>query len=61
MAIDREEEDAANWAAYHADQLAFQQQAEDALKASLIRPLNPDEVAALAWLAHIPNPTEIRK
>lgn len=41
-------------AQHHADMLAFQKQAEDALQASLIRPLTPDEVAALAWAAHIP-------
>jgi hypothetical protein len=43
-------------AMYYADLTAFEKQAEDALKASLVRPLTQDEVAALAWAAHIPNP-----
>jgi hypothetical protein len=47
-------------AQYHADMLAFQKHAEDALKASLVRPLTADEVAALAWAAHIPNPIQTR-
>jgi hypothetical protein len=46
--------------AHHADMLAFEKQAEDALKASLLRPLTADEVAALAWAAHIPNPIHTR-
>ena len=48
---DREDKDAAM---FYADMLAFQKQAEDALKASLTRPLQPVEAAAIAWLAHIP-------
>lgn len=48
---DRDDKDAAM---FYADLVAFQQQAEEALKASLSRPLQPVEVAAIAWLAHIP-------
>lgn len=45
-----------DWAQYHADMQAFEKEAHDALKASLVRPLTPDEVAAIAWVAHIPTP-----
>lgn len=38
-------------AAYHADMLAFQQAAREALIASLQRPLTPDEVSAISWFA----------
>lgn len=54
---DRADQEAA-W--LYADMLQFQREAEDALKASLVRPLTADEVAALAWAAHIPNPIQTR-
>lgn len=43
-------------AMYYADMQAFEKQAEDALKASLVRPLTADEVESIAWLARIPTP-----
>jgi hypothetical protein len=54
---DRDDRDAA---AFHADQLQFIREAEDALHAALIRPLTADEVAALAFVARIPI-QEVRK
>lgn len=52
---DRDDREASEW---HAAMLEIQREATDALQASLVRPLTPDEVAALAWVAHIPYPQE---
>ena len=46
-------------AEHERDMQQFQQYATEALKASQQRPLTPDEAAALAWMAGIPQ-QEIR-
>jgi hypothetical protein len=56
----QQDRDDRDMAMHYADMLAFEKEAEDALKAAAVRALTPNEIAALAWLARIPNPTEKR-
>jgi hypothetical protein len=45
-------------AQHHADMLAFREEAENALRAALLRRLTPREVAAIAWWGNLtPYPT----
>lgn len=40
-------------AQHHADMVAFRREAEEALRASLTRPLTEHEVAAIAWWGNL--------
>lgn len=48
-------------AAYHADMLAFEREAREALIAARTRPLTVDEIAAIAWWAQIDVRAQPRK
>lgn len=51
--IHQDEQDAAQAAQHHADMLAYQRAARDALIASGKRPLSPDEIDVIAFVGSI--------
>jgi hypothetical protein len=50
--LDQQDREAAE---FHAAWQEIEREASDALEAALIRPLTPDEVAALRFVAHMEN------